>query len=59
MLWVGSTGKRLVQGYAPVAPAGWGLIAVEPWDDVVAPVQSYSTTLTLIVVRVERGDRGG
>jgi signal transduction histidine kinase len=46
-LWVGSTGDRLVQGYAPVSPAGWGLIVVEPWDDVVAPVQSYSTTLTL------------
>lgn len=46
-LWIGSTGERLVQGYAPVPPAGWGLIVVEPWDAVVAPVQNYSTSLTL------------
>lgn len=46
-LWIGSTGERLVQGYAPVSTAGWGLIVVEPWEDLVAPVQTYSTTLTL------------
>lgn len=46
-LWIGATGERLVQGYAPVSTAGWGLIVVEPWDAVVAPVQTYSTSLTL------------
>jgi signal transduction histidine kinase len=46
-LWIGTAGERLVQGYAPVSPAGWGLIVVEPWDSVVAPVQTYSSTLTL------------
>ena len=46
-LWMGSEGERWVEGYAPVPIAGWGLIVVEPWDAVVAPVQTYSTTLTL------------
>ncbi len=46
-LWIGSNGERLVQGYAPVSIAGWGLVVVEPWDDVIAPVQNYSTSLTL------------
>ncbi len=46
-LWIGSSGERLVQGYAPVSIAGWGLVVVEPWEDVIAPVQTYSTSLTL------------
>ncbi|MBI4786272.1 MAG: HAMP domain-containing protein [Chloroflexi bacterium] len=46
-LWTGALGERMVEGYAPVPNAGWGLIVVEPWDAVIAPVQTYSTQLTL------------
>ncbi|OGO35939.1 MAG: hypothetical protein A2Z03_07480 [Chloroflexi bacterium RBG_16_56_8] len=45
--WLDSTGERMVEGYAPVPLAGWGLIVVEPWEAVVAPVQSYGMSLTM------------
>jgi signal transduction histidine kinase len=38
-LWTAPSGTRYIQGYAPVMPAGWGLIAQERWDAVIAPVQ--------------------
>jgi len=46
-LWTGRAGERMVEGYAPVPFAGWGMIVVEPWDAVVAPVQTYSVGLII------------
>ncbi|MFQ6059286.1 MAG: histidine kinase [Anaerolineae bacterium] len=43
-------GEEMVVGYAPVAPAGWGLIVQEPWGDVVGPMMRYSLITPVIVM---------
>jgi signal transduction histidine kinase len=39
-----------VVGYAPLATTGWGLIVVEPWEDVIMPVLQYTLLAPLIVL---------
>jgi signal transduction histidine kinase len=41
LLWQDPSGKYVLNGYAPVSTAGWGLIVQEPWDSVNAPARSY------------------
>lgn len=44
-VWKNSQGKRLVEGYAPVARTGWGLIIEESWDSAVSAVRAYDILL--------------
>jgi signal transduction histidine kinase len=41
LLWQDPSGKYVLNGYAPISTAGWGLIIQEPWDSVNAPARSY------------------
>jgi signal transduction histidine kinase len=41
LLWQDPSGKYILNGYAPISTAGWGLIVQEPWDTVNAPARSY------------------
>jgi signal transduction histidine kinase len=41
LLGTGSDGESLVQGYAPVSGAGWGIVVRESWTDVVAPIRIF------------------
>ncbi len=45
-----TNGEELVVGYAPIPPAGWGLIVEEPWGDVIAPVMQYALIPPLTVL---------
>lgn len=55
LLWESPTGERLVQGFAPVAGTGWGLIVREPWEAVIEPISHFETAagaavaLTLLI----------
>jgi signal transduction histidine kinase len=42
LLGSGPEGQSLVQGYAPVSGAGWGIVVRESWTDVVAPIRIFS-----------------
>ncbi|RME48789.1 MAG: HAMP domain-containing protein [Chloroflexi bacterium] len=42
-------GTDMVIGYAPIPPAGWGLIIQEPWDVVVGPMMRFSLVVPLIL----------
>jgi hypothetical protein len=45
-LWIDPTGERLVEGFAPIPVAGWGLLIQESWASVIAPVQIYGVVMT-------------
>lgn len=47
-----AAGAELVVGYAPIEPAGWGLLIEEPWADVVAPMFQYSVLLPIMLALV-------
>jgi signal transduction histidine kinase len=51
MLTESSKGKRLVEGYAPIGIAGWGLVLEESWDSVTEPI----TLLDGLVVAIGLG----
>jgi signal transduction histidine kinase len=42
LLWQTPEGDRIVEGYAPVAVAGWGLVVRESWDAAAGPAQAYA-----------------
>ena len=50
LLWQTPDGQRLVDGYAPISTAGWGLIVQESWDTAIAPTQAHFVLLALIVL---------
>ncbi len=43
-------GEEVVIGYAPVSPAGWGLVVQEPWADAVAPLMRVSEWTPIILL---------
>jgi len=43
-------GEEVVIGYAPVPPAGWGLVVQEPWGDAVAPLMRVSEWTPVILL---------
>jgi len=43
-------GEEVVIGYAPVPPAGWGLVVQEPWADAVGPLMRVSEWTPVILV---------
>lgn len=50
LMWESPDEGRIVQGYAPIAGTGWGLIVREPWEDVIDPVRTFRILATLVVV---------
>ena len=50
LLWQTPDGQRLVDGYAPISTAGWGLIVQESWDTAIAPTQAHFVLLALIAL---------
>lgn len=47
-----ATGNELVVGYAPIPPAGWGLLIDESWADVVEPMFQFSILLPVVLALV-------
>jgi signal transduction histidine kinase len=41
-VWETAGGERLVQGYAPLVPAGWGLVVQNSWEVVFAPLRTFT-----------------
>lgn len=41
IIWQSPSGERLLEGYAPVASTGWGLIVQVGWDTVAGPAKTY------------------
>lgn len=50
LLWQTPEGQRLVEGYAPIRTAGWGIIVQESWDLAVAPTQAHFILLAVIAL---------
>jgi signal transduction histidine kinase len=47
-----AAGNELVVGYAPIAPAEWGLLIDESWGDVVEPLFQFSILLPVVLAIV-------
>lgn len=50
LLWQTPDGQRLVDGYAPIRSAGWGMIVQESWDMAIAPTQAHFVLLALVAL---------
>ena len=47
-VWDAPDGERLVQGYAPLASADWGLVVQNSWEVVFAPLRGYTILAALV-----------